>query len=84
MDVVLGDGSKLLGGALRKKGSRGLYQGSLRADKLSLDAVALRAAVAVGVSHEFFAVTQDIRQEWHAVGRSLEAKYRSPEWNERR
>lgn len=84
MDVVLGDGSKLLGGALRKKGARGLYQGSLRADKLPFSSEALKAAVQSGVTREFVAVSQDIRPEWLDAGRSLEARYRSPEWNERR
>ena len=84
MDVVLNDGSKLLGGALRKKGSRGLYQGSLRADKISLSRVALEAAVLDGVSREFVSVSQDIHDAWLDAGRLLEARYRSPEWNERR
>lgn len=85
MDIVRPDGKKILGGALRKKGAKGLYQGSLRPEGLGLGPEALEAVVIGGVAREFGAhATMDISQEWRDAGRALEGRYRSPEWNERR
>jgi lipoate-protein ligase A len=85
MDLVLDDGRKLLGGALRKRGLKGLYQGSLRPELLALPREAVVAAVADGVAREFGrAPSQDVPEEWLAAARELEPRYRSREWNERR
>lgn len=84
MDLVDRAGDKFLGGALRKKGAKGLYQGSLRPEKTGLSSEALKAAVFLGVEREFGVPALEIRQEWLDAGRALEARYRSAEWNERR
>lgn len=85
MDLVLPDGRKVLGGALRKRGAKGLYQGSLRPEGLGLAAEALRAAVVDGVEREFgLAPSLEILDAWLDEARKLESRYRSREWNERR
>jgi lipoate-protein ligase A len=85
MDLVLDDGRKVLGGALRKRAGKGLYQGSLRTEPLGLSPADAAAAVADGVAREFGrAPSREIRAEWLAAARELEARYRSREWNERR
>jgi lipoate-protein ligase A len=85
MDLVLPDGRKILGGALRKRGGKGLYQGSLRPEGLALTREALEAAVADGVAREFgSAPSTDIPDFWLDAARTLEERYRSRDWNERR
>jgi lipoate-protein ligase A len=85
MDLVLADGRKILGGALRKKGAKGLYQGSLRPEDAAAPRAAVEAAVGAGVAREFGrAPTTEIPQSWLEAGRRLEARYRSREWNQRR
>jgi lipoate-protein ligase A len=85
MDLVLPDGRKVLGGALRKRGGKGLYQGSLRPEALGLPLEAVAAAVADGIAREFGAApSADIPWSWLDAGRALEERYRSREWNERR
>lgn len=84
MDLVDCAGRKFLGGALRKRGDKGLYQGSLRPEGLGLSAESIKAAILDAITREFGRPTTDIREEWTAAGRALEARYRSPEWNERR
>lgn len=76
-DLVDADDKKILGGALRKKGSKGLYQGSLR--------VPVPEAVIVdGITREFGRPSTEILPSWLEAGRALEARYRSAEWNARR
>lgn len=84
MDLVGPAGNKILGGALRKRGGKGLYQGSLRPEGLGLDADALDAAVLDGAAREFGKATTDIPDAWRDAGRGLESRYRSTEWNQRR
>jgi lipoate-protein ligase A len=76
-DLVDADDNKILGGALRKKGVKGLYQGSLRVR-------VPEEAVVDGISREFGRPSLDILPSWIEAGGRLEAKYRSAEWNERR
>ena len=79
------DGRKILGGALRKKALKGLYQGSLRPEGLGRSVKALQDAVFDGIAGEFSRVpTTEIRPEWREAGRVLETRYRSADWNERR
>lgn len=76
-DLVDADDRKILGGALRKKGTKGLYQGSLR--------VRVPHEVVIdGISREFGRPSLEIRREWLEEGVRLEVRYRSAEWNERR
>lgn len=85
MDVVAEDGAKLLGGALRKKGRKGLYQGSLRPERLPLSREALERCVEEGIEREFGAApSRELRPEWLESARTLETRYRSRDWNERR
>jgi lipoate-protein ligase A len=85
MDLVLADGRKVLGGALRKRGGKGLYQGSLRPEALGLPREAIAAALEGGVAHEFGrAASTELPAAWLDAGRALEERYRSREWNERR
>ena len=76
-DLVDADDKKILGGALRKKGVKGLYQGSLRA-RASQD------VIVDGITREFGRPSLEILPEWAAAGVRLEARYRSAEWNTRR
>ena len=85
MDLVLTDGRKVLGGALRKKGSMGLYQGSLRLEAFGSSREQVEEAISDGVSREFGRTpSREIPDAWLEAGRALEARYRSREWNERR
>jgi lipoate-protein ligase A len=85
LDLTDASGRKVLGGALRKKGGRGLYQGSLRPEGLGLSMEKLAAAVVEGAVLEFGARPETgLREAWLALGRSLEARYASDEWNQRR
>ncbi len=76
-DLVDGNDKKILGGALRKKGVKGLYQGSL---KVSVP----REVVIDGITRELGRPSLEIRPEWREAGHALENRYRSAEWNERR
>jgi len=85
MDLVGEDGRKVLGGALRKKALKGLYQGSLRPEGLGSSREALEIAVSQGLAHELGLTPKtELRREWLEDGRRLEKRYRSPDWNERR
>ncbi len=85
MDLVLDDGRKILGGALRKRGQKGLYQGSLRTEALGLPREAVETAVLDGIAREFGRAPEtDIPETWFEQGRALESRYRSSEWNQRR
>ena len=76
-DLVDAHDSKILGGALRKKGSKGLYQGSLRVK-------ADESAIVDGRTREFGTPSTEIHPSWIKAGKDLEARYRSVEWNTRR
>jgi lipoyl(octanoyl) transferase len=76
-DLVDAADRKILGGALRKKGLKGLYQGSLRA-------AVSAAVVRDGIAREFGAPSTEILPSWIEAGRRLEPRYRSREWNTRR
>jgi len=85
MDLVCVDGRKVLGGALRKKAQKGLYQGSLRPEGLGAGVESLQGAVLDGVAREWGrAPSTEIMPAWREAGCRLETRYRSPDWNERR
>lgn len=85
MDLVDGSGAKILGGALRKRAGKGLYQGSLRPERLGADLDALKAAVFDGAAREFGKTPIiGLPRTWLEAGRTLESRYRSADWNQRR
>ncbi|MBI5883519.1 MAG: hypothetical protein HZB91_10500 [Elusimicrobia bacterium] len=84
-DLLTSGGKKLLGGALRRKPGRGLYQGSLRPELSGLGTDALRKAVAEGVRAAWpCAWLEAPEASWLAEAGRLTEKYRSDEWNRRR
>lgn len=76
-DLVDANDKKILGGALRKKGSKGLYQGSLRVN-------VPQDVVIDAITREFGRPSLEILPAWIEAGERLESRYRSAEWNERR
>ncbi len=85
MDLILSDDRKVLGGALRKRGVKGLYQGSLRPEALGISRDAIEAAIIDGLEREFGRrPSLEIAPQWLAAAARLETKYRSIDWNQRR
>lgn len=85
MDLVREDGRKVLGGALRKHGLRGLYQGSLRLDELGQPADLVENAVLSGLKQDWgFPLTLELDARWVLEGERAAVKYRSAAWNQRR
>ena len=85
MDLISDDHRKILGGALRKRGTKGLYQGSLRMENLSLSREAAQVAITNGLEREFGRrPSLEIAPDWRAAGEQLVKKYRSVDWNQRR
>ncbi len=76
-DLVDADDKKILGGALRKKGVKGLYQGSLRVR-------VPRDVILDGITQEFGRPSLEIHASWLEKAAGLESRYRSAEWNNRR
>lgn len=84
MDLIGEDGGKILGGALRKKAGRGLYQGSLQMAGGAARGV-LENLIAAAVAREFGrAPSREIDARWSVSARELRTWYDSPRWNERR
>jgi lipoate-protein ligase A len=84
-DLVLPDGRKLMGGALRRRAGKGLYQGSLRPELCGLQTEELRKAVVAGIRDKWPCPWIDAPQPaWLAEAGTLAAKYRSDDWNRRR
>lgn len=84
MDLVLEDGTKLLGGALRRREGKGLYQGSLRPEGLGLDRVTIESALETGLRQEFGGLETALEPAWLERAAALAAVYRGSEWNRRR
>jgi len=86
MDLAREDGTKVLGGALRKRRGAGLYQGSLRPEGLGLALERLWRALAEGLSlqsREVF-LPAGPGPEAEASARQLASRYRSDDWNRKR
>ncbi|MDD5629127.1 MAG: hypothetical protein PHU21_08680 [Elusimicrobia bacterium] len=79
-DLVDGRGRKLLGGALRRRLGRGLYQGSLRAPRRN----GLEPAIRRGLSHRWGDLDLGVEESWLAAAQGLAGKYSSEAWNKRR
>lgn len=84
-DLVDGRGRKLLGGALRRRLSRGLYQGSLRLEGLDERRAAVEAAMAAGLAREWGRQpSRELEAAWLEASEDLAGKYASEAWNRRR
>jgi lipoate-protein ligase A len=80
-DLVDASGRKLLGGALRRRLGRGLYQGSLRVPPRE----GLEAAIQDGLSRQWGGpVSRELEPAWLEAAEGLAAKYASEAWNRRR
>lgn len=85
MDLVTEDGRKALGGALRRRAGRGLYQGSLRPELLGAPPARVAEAIAFGLEKEWERpLATRVEASWLAAAARLEEKYRSASWNGRR
>jgi lipoate-protein ligase A len=85
MDLVREDGIKVLGGALRRRGTMGLYQGSFRVDVLAAAVSVVRAAIVDGLARELGHLPDlELDARWLQEGELLAEKYRSDRWNRRR
>ena len=84
-DLVDGRGRKLLGGALRRRAERGLYQGSLRVEGLEHLRIELESAMALGLAREWGRQpTRALEPAWLQAAEDLAGKYASEAWNRRR
>jgi lipoate-protein ligase A len=80
-DLVDARGRKLLGGALRRRLGRGLYQGSLRVAPRD----GLEAMIQDGLSRQWGApVSRELAAAWLETAEGLAGKYASEAWNRRR
>lgn len=84
MDIVRADGLKILGGALRRRGTVGLYQGSFRPDLVVAAIAALQNAIADGLTKGFGTISLDIPANSFSDAERFASKYRSDRWNKRR
>lgn len=86
MDLVHEDGTKFLGGALRRRAGVGLYQGSLRTEGFPKPHERLVEAVQEGVKLQWKAVVQEAAMTDEIKRRSdaLRERYASQDWNKRR
>lgn len=81
-DLVDRAGRKILGGALRRRAARGLYQGSLRLPRPEYPLG--KEAVERGLAREWGRLTRELAPSWLQDARRLAVKYGSDEWNKRR
>jgi lipoate-protein ligase A len=84
-DLVDEAGRKILGGALRRRSARGLYQGSLRLEGLERERLKLEAAMAAGLAREWGQEpSREFDATWLRAAEALVVKYGSEAWNRRR
>jgi len=86
-DLVLEDGSKVLGGALRRRGETGLYQGSMRPEPFQATIGNLRDALfeGIGLQWKIIFEPREIPGEALAAAERLRhTKYAADRWNKRR
>lgn len=86
-DLVSPMGNKALGGALRRRRGRGLYQGSLRPEVLGVSPAAARTAVTEGLSVGWKALFERREPPPRAAARAAQLRaerYSTDRWNRRR
>lgn len=86
-DLVSPAGTKALGGALRRRRGRGLYQGSLRPEALGVSAAAAREAVAEGLAVAWKALFERRAPAPSVSARAARLRaqrYATDQWNRRR
>jgi lipoate-protein ligase A len=86
-DLVLADGGKVLGGALRRRGETGLYQGSLRPEAFPASPSEIREALVEGISLHWkllFERVEILPEALAAAERLRQTKYAVDRWNKRR
>ena len=87
MDLVLGSGRKVLGGALRRRKNRILYQGSLQLPKSLGKDSSIEDAVARGLSLEWgvsFKPEELAGPQKTEADRLAGSRYRSEAWSKKR
>ena len=88
LDLTAADGSKVLGGALRKSGGRVLYQGSLQAEALVPGVEGLTSAVLAGLGKLWdpggFRPLRLSEGEVEKARSLSDVKYATRQWNQRR
>ncbi|PCI40011.1 MAG: hypothetical protein COB53_02200 [Elusimicrobia bacterium] len=86
-DLILPDGSKVLGGALRRRGETGLYQGSMRPEPFHAEKSILKDALVEGIGLQWKVLfeSQELPGEALAAAERLRhTKYAVDRWNKRR
>lgn len=82
---LIASGRKALGGALRRRGERGLYQGSLRPEPWGADPADIERAAEKGLAGlDGYSLRKDLEPEWIKAAEAGASRYRSPDWNRRR
>ena len=86
LDLLEADGSKILGGAVRRRGDRVLYQGSLQVPDARVRAEEYREAIARALAAEWGVRWRraELPAEVRAAAAERSEKYRSAEWIRRR
>jgi len=86
-DLVDAEGDKFLGGALRRRGRTGLYQGSMRPETLEVGPDRLRSALTEGFGLHWETVFAPVplqREVAAEAERLRQEKYSDDGWNKRR
>ena len=84
LDLTNEAGDKILGGALRRKNARGLYQGSLQINQAPFPLLKIKEAVKNGLNQLYPQAPRPIiTNAWLQKSQILREKYISTDWNER-
>ncbi|MBI4386348.1 MAG: lipoate--protein ligase family protein [Elusimicrobia bacterium] len=88
MDLTHEDGQKILGGALRRRGGAGLYQGSFRPEgfgaRCSRDRLVQAVVEGIGLEWRTLFRNEEASEDALRAALRLRQRYESDEWNRRR